>query len=241
MFKFNCKLKEGMEPKIKGFLDDLNEIKINSDKGYITIQDIMKLETILTVGDLLIFNRKQSLFGSHESFHKKVCNDLFKDKPGLYCDSYYHVKKESTKKESISTFLYNFDPVFVIFLLASALTTDNESINITLNEKKQILLKQLEYEFPSKIAFFDQYNNWVLTLTPTDALKFSPYIVQAMINFTLDLTQEKGLPIDERIPSKVKAPMLFALILCTDLVKKVLDVMQLAFRDDELKNWLQNT
>jgi hypothetical protein len=85
---------------------------------------------------------------------------------------YRYIKQISDKKEKINTFLYQFDPVFVLFLYATT-------------HDRQEMIDNLKYVYYSKSTFFDQYSNWTLTLTPTEQSNFKSIIIECLNNYKL--------------------------------------------------------
>jgi hypothetical protein len=93
------------------------------------------------------------------------------------CYRYTKQFDDETTKKTIDTFLYFFDPIFVLFLYA------------TTHEKKE-MLENLRYVFYSKATFFDRYDNWTLTLTPTDLVKFKKVTIECLNNYKLKESHE---------------------------------------------------
>jgi hypothetical protein len=112
-------------------------------------------------------NPTKKFLSNERNFQRKIFT------PRLY----RYVKQASVKKETLNTFLYFFDPIFVLFLYATT-------------HEKQEMLNNLEYVFYSKKTFFDQYSNWILTLTPTDLVKFKQVVVECLNNYKLKESPE---------------------------------------------------
>jgi hypothetical protein len=112
-------------------------------------------------------NPTKKFLSNERNFQRKIFS------PRLY----RYTKQVSKKKETLNTFLYFFDPIFVLFLYATT-------------HEKQEMLNNLEYVFYSKKTFFDQYSNWILTLTPTDLVKFKQVVVECLNNYKLKESPE---------------------------------------------------
>jgi hypothetical protein len=76
-------------------------------------------------------------------------------------------KPKSQRENKFETFVTNFHFSYILFLYASSF------------EKKE-MLENLEFVFPQKNPFFEQYSNWIFVLTPSQLQSFKTVLVGSM-------------------------------------------------------------
>ena len=81
---------------------------------------------------------------------------------------YTYVKNKA--QETMETFLYKFELPFILFLYATAFDS-------------QEMLDNLTKVYIHKHSFFNQYGNWIYTLTPSDLKRFKDVLLVALNKF----------------------------------------------------------